>query len=122
VFPVPIHYNSPTMIRRFLAASALISLFLPTLCLAGVFGHACGDCEEGPACGHEEQCLDDPCSETAVRPAAGTLIKDLLPIPSCSAPPVPVPFVATTVDRPSPAPPPRAKLLPFHESDLPLLI
>lgn len=108
--------------RAFLALVALCSLLLPTLCLAGVFGHACEDCGEGPACGHEERCVEDPCSELMIRPTAGTQAKDLLPAISAAPSLPPLRVLSPTVET-APAPSPlRARALPVPESDLPLLI
>jgi len=58
--------------RRTIAAIAFAFLLgQSALCLAGVLRHACEDCPSGAACGHEAECADDPCIETAVRPTSG---------------------------------------------------
>ncbi len=48
----------------FLALWAL--LVLPSLCTAGVIGHACG-CGEASECEHESDCSDDPCNQLTAR-------------------------------------------------------
>jgi hypothetical protein len=55
---------------RLLVTMFVTALLLgaPVLCLAGVVTHACSECSEAVACGHEGDCAEDPCSETAVRP------------------------------------------------------
>jgi hypothetical protein len=56
------------LVTAFLAVSLLAA---PALCLAGVVAHSCPDCS-ALSCGHEGDCAEDPCSETAVRPGLPT--------------------------------------------------
>jgi len=44
----------------------------PVLCMSGLVEHACSDCPSQVACGHEEDCDQDPCSEIALRPESST--------------------------------------------------
>jgi hypothetical protein len=98
---------------------ALWALLVPTFCLAGAFTHACDGCGDEPACAHEEECAEDPCSETMVRPMSGGGGQDLV------APPV-SPDSRLTIALPTPPAPrsverPPGARLPVPESDLPLL-
>ena len=45
-----------------LTAISLWMFLSPLLCLAGVAGHPCGDCDVS-LCSHEEECADDPCPD-----------------------------------------------------------
>ena len=49
-----------------------VLIISPTFCVAGVLEHACTDCSEEDACGHEEDCQDDPCLEVIARTSSST--------------------------------------------------
>ena len=109
--------------RPFVTLLALWALVVPTLCLAGAFGHACGSCDDCGneiACTHEEECLGDPCTEEIIRPASRVGVPATLPFATVAAPLPPVRVASAPTVRPIsrqfPSP------LPLPESDLPLLI
>lgn len=59
-------------------------LLSPALCEAGWLSHVCLD-HADEECGHEEDCVDDPCTESALRPeslANETSFRDLAFLPS----------------------------------------
>jgi hypothetical protein len=104
--------------RVLLSIVAVWALLVPSLCLAGAFGHPCDDCGDGLTCGHEEECAEDPCSEAMVRPVAAKVAPDL---GSCPAGPALQALMRAPSAPTAPANlhPPNA-LLPLPESDLPL--
>jgi hypothetical protein len=104
--------------RLLLTLFALWALLVPTLCLAGAFGHACGDCGDEATCAHEEECVEDPCSEEMIRPAPGGGGPDLGPGIPVSVSQFLLPAPAAPVSRTIPRPPDIR--LPLPESDLPL--
>lgn len=59
---------SRLLVTVFVAVSLLAA---PILCLAGLVVHSCPECSAF-SCGHEGDCAEDPCSETAVRPGLPT--------------------------------------------------
>ena len=105
--------------RLFLTLIALWAILVPTLCLAGAFAHACDGCEDEYACAHEEECAEDPCSVTMIRPVPGTGVQDI-GLCTASITPWPPILVSTPLAAPVAFRPPEA-LLPVPESDLPLL-
>ena len=97
---------------------------LRVLCTGGVILHPCTDCPEGELCGGECTCPDDPRNKTIVRVEDQGIETDV-PVP------VVVPSVASLSRDPERQPlppreglsdPPRWGNLPFHASDVPLLI
>ena len=98
-------------------------LLAPALCAAGVLVHEC-DCGESDACGHEEECCDDPCSTDTLRPADSRTVLDKMPT---LKDPVSLPFMTREPSisewhqtTPTFALPPAE--LPYPPSDRPLLI
>lgn len=45
-----------------------VQVAMPSLCAAGVLGHAC-DCADSNRCHHESDCDSDPCAVTLARPS-----------------------------------------------------
>ena len=111
------------MKRILLATLALWALLLaPGLCLAGALEHLCADCPEGASCGHEDDCIDDPCGDVLLRPAisSNSGVSALsLAVSSAALPAAPRPRTLSPLLR---APSLPGKKLPHPESDLPLLI
>jgi len=114
------------MSRTFFTLLALWSLLLvPSLCVAGTLEHLCGECPEETGCGHEEDCLDDPCDVVVV--ATGLRVVDwkpaLLPVPTVlwAYEPAETPVFETADAFPEP-PSLCTRRLPYPESSLPLLI
>ncbi len=109
--------------RLFLTLLALWAILVPTLCLAGAFSHACDDCDgctDEPACAHEEECVEDPCSETMMRPAPGVAGTPDIGL-HAELPAFRIPNRAHPVAAGSKILRPPDTLLPVPESDLPLL-
>ena len=97
---------------------------LRVLCTGSVILHHCTDCPEGDLCGGECTCPDDPRNKTIVRIERQGIETDA-PVA------VAVPFVASLAHDLDPqilsprevlSDPPRWRNLPFHSSDIPLLI
>ena len=97
---------------------------LRVLCTGSVILHRCTDCPKGELCGGECTCPDDPRIKTIVRVEHQGLESEA-PVS------VVVPFVAslahdgerqTLLPREVLSDPPRWRSLPFHSSDVPLLI
>lgn len=135
----------PAMIRRAitLATANWALLILPCICTGGYLRHACdcvdgadsGCCEseiecscdlERSGCGHESSCDKDPCEFVVVarQEDASTLFAIGISPPICFAAPVSSgPAGRPEFDRcelfDSAR---RSKQIPFHESDVPLLI
>ena len=98
----------------------LVLLVVPALCLGAFLEHPCG-CDLG-SCGHEVGCADDPCN-TVVRPEdTGTFVGDLPALEPCPT------FLTIELvlragkRREIIAPPAPPSSLPYHASDVPLLI
>ncbi len=114
--------GSPKM-RAGLSVVFWAFLLAPALCAAGVLVHEC-DCGESDACGHEEECCDDPCSTDTLRPADSRTVLDKMPT---LKDPVSLPFMTREPSisewhqtTPTFALPPAR--LPYPPSDRPLLV
>ncbi|MEZ5065371.1 MAG: hypothetical protein R3B81_11605 [bacterium] len=98
------------MFRRMLALLIGVSMLLqPVLCTAGVLVHGCpephAEDHDGPAedCGHESDCMADPCSDSSLPAALGQ--RGLLATPAVAelrplaAFPLPQPLLAGCLIR-----------------------
>jgi hypothetical protein len=53
---------------------------LPSLCLGGALEHACFSCPQEDECGHEADCVDDPCGTLATVRSVETSHAPAVPI------------------------------------------
>lgn len=119
-----LRYVTGIMKRSLVAIVALWAILLgPGLCLAGALDHLCSDCTEQMACGHEDRCAEDPCTETLLRPDTGVNDREPTPPPAVNSGFASGPPRAFQHSRNSAELPPTSrKNLPRPESDLPLRI
>lgn len=106
-----------------LLLSLWVLLLSPELCAGGVLFHPCDDGPSG-GCGHEEDCVDDPCSDVALRPSSLREASDPAPAAIVTV----ALFSQLTLQSPSQSEtgsissPAHLTEIPQHRSNLPLLI
>jgi hypothetical protein len=66
----------PMSSRQAVIAAVLWAILLgPAACLGGVLDHACPSCPE-TSCGHEDECVSDPCNTLLVPVSAMRSVED----------------------------------------------
>jgi len=98
-------------------------LVLPTLCTAGMIGHAC-DCGVASQCEHESDCSDDPCNQLTARRSQqnSDLAKTVPLVESYTSSADSVPHKSSLDVRECFSERISRKNLPYPPCDLPLLI
>lgn len=97
-------------------------LAVPLLCMGGMIAHAC-DCEVDAECEHESTCCNDPCDEITIRNRSQRDVDVMIAAPAadCRFLGVDEDVLAGQSQKVG-WPRPLRSNLPYHGSDIPLLI